>query len=203
MRLEDILDIHCFSDMVAKTLGPRFKILLTVLVPLCSLLTSVGSMVFLKNVIPEIIGTSVENAPPFLLSSNFWAIALIEAVLVPITFMKRIKVLSYISAVTSLGHILYLFFVIAYLVRMESQPNIRRIPKYSTNFNDIVQVYTLCQYNYLVQPNIQEIFSELKRPTLRRKMASMLIAYLIAAIPFILIGFLTALIFTDDRDTLL
>ena len=68
MRLEDILDIHCFSDMVAKTLGPRVKILLTVLVSLCSISTSVASIVFLKNVIPEIIGTSVENAPPFLLS---------------------------------------------------------------------------------------------------------------------------------------
>ena len=52
MRLEDILDIHCFSDMVAKTLGPRVKILLTVLVSLCSISTSVASIVFLKNVIP-------------------------------------------------------------------------------------------------------------------------------------------------------
>ena len=138
-----------------------------------------------------------------MLSSNFWAIFITEAVLVPITLMKRIKGLSYISAVTSLGHILYLFFVIAYLVRMEPQPDIRRIPKYSTNFNDIVQVYTLCQFNYLVQPNIQEIFSELKRPTLHRKMTSMLIAYLIIAIPYFLIGFSTALIFTDDRHTLL
>ena len=70
--------------------------------------------------------------------------------------------MSYISAVTSMGHIVYLMFVVTYLVRMDPQPQISKIPKYNTNFNDIVEVYMLCQFNYLVQPNIQEIFAELK-----------------------------------------
>ena len=189
--------------MVSKTLGSKVKFVLTILNSLCCISTSVASIVFLKTVIPEIISTSVENAPAVLLSQKFWAIFLTEGVLIPITFMKRIKGISYISAFTSMGHIVYLVFVVGYLTQMERKPDITRIPLVSTNFNDIVGVYMLCQFNYLVQPNIQEIFSELKQPTTRRKMKSMVVAYLIIAVPYFLIGFLTALIFVEDRDTLL
>ncbi len=121
----------------------------------------------------------------------------------PLTCMPRIKGVSYISAVTSMFHIVFLIFSVLALVFREGPPlDFSQMPLLSFEPPHLFEVYTLCQFNYLVQPNIQQIFQELRRPTLLRKMCSLVCAYLLIGLPFFGIGLVNCFFFLEDLPLL-
>ncbi len=75
---------------------------------------------------------------------TFWAVALTEAVFVPLTCLRRMKGMSYISSVTSFSHIVFLLVIVLYLFFTEEPLALSEMPLLTGDLHALLEVYTLC-----------------------------------------------------------
>ena len=84
---------------------------------------------------------------------NFWAILVCECVILPISFLKQMKGIRYISYFTSLT--LPLFVALAVGSFLQDQPDSYAEIKYaSSSIEDVLKVFTLYFYGHYFQVSI-------------------------------------------------
>lgn len=113
------------------------------------------------------------------------------------------KGLSYIAIVT--GFIVPVIFVLSLgsFVRNIDSLSHSNVNLNSSSASQILEVFALFQYNWLIQPSIQSVLSELKNNSLKNKLISSIITFVGLFIPFLAIGLFNYLEYTTEPRYLL
>ena len=82
--------------------GSKIKATILAISLICLLGVSLGSIVYLKNVIVGLIFSFTDDVHPLLSNTTFWAIVFCEGIMLPLSCMPRMKGISYISSFTSI-----------------------------------------------------------------------------------------------------
>ena len=90
------------------------KVTIVVIITICLIGVPISSIVFLKQVFSKLIQSSLSSPPQILTSTLFWALFLVEIVLLPFSCMRRMKGVSYISNFSSLLPIVFLILASVY-----------------------------------------------------------------------------------------
>ena len=200
LEVADVVGAQSFHQLAAITLGrssPRCRrcvlSITALLKSICLLGASVSALVFNKNVAAEAM--RVMGAPGFLTATWFWALIILWGIVLPILISPRISCLKYLALLVSALCILYLGVAVwgLSLFELPAATDIQYFK--STNVANIQQAFTLLIYAYLVQPNLQTVFHELERPSLRRKLKALALDFASVFLFFSALSILTYLPF--------
>ncbi len=123
---------------------------------ICLIGVSISNLVFLKGVIVELLLSVAPNIPPLLQNTSFWAIFLLEVIILPLSLFRRMKGVSYISNISSLLPALFLILtIIHFSLNGPDDFKSSNLMLMSPNPNNFLEVYSLFQFTFMVQPNIQ------------------------------------------------
>ena len=121
---------------------------------------SLGSIVYLKNVIVGLIFSFTDDVHPLLSNTTFWAIVFCEGIMLPLSCMPRMKGISYISSFTSILPIFFLILAIPhYFLHGANIEGQSALVLFSNNPNYYLESFSILVYPLMVHPNFLTIFS--------------------------------------------
>ena len=86
--MEEILKTESYLGITERLFGKKVKTIVNLMVFFCLGGACINIGVFSKNVIAELISTTFPEAPTILKSPNFWAVIVIEGVVLPLSCMR-------------------------------------------------------------------------------------------------------------------
>ena len=113
--------------------------------------------VFSKNVIAELISTTFPEAPSILKSPNFWAVIVIEGVILPLSCMREMKGLSYIAIVTCFIVPVILALSLGSFIKNIGTVAPSNINLAETTISQFLEAFVLFEYSFVIHPSIQSI----------------------------------------------
>ena len=203
MRCQEKLKADSYDQIDKQLFGRKMKLLLFIISTICFVGVSIGSIVYLKNVIVGIIMSFSEDGHPLLLNTTFWAILFCEGIMLPLSCMPRMKGISYISSFTSVLPLVFLLIAIPHYFLNGRESGSNSLTLFAQNPNGYLESFSILTYPLIVDPNFLTIFSELINPTKKRKMSSLFIAFFSEMIIYSAIAYFNYLHFSRNIDMLL
>lgn len=180
-------------EKVRKMCGKFVSSLMAVMNCICLMGAGVAGVVFNKNVAAESVKVSYEGGgkePPELLTQSWvWALVFIWGTLFPPLTCPRVSCIKYISYITSGLCVLYIFIVVWGVFHFP-RPSPSDVDYFKPDVESVQIAFTLFLYPLLYQPNIQTIFHELERPTIRRTTVALTLDTAIVFVTYLIIGLL-------------